>query len=404
MHVMKLFCWCCAAALVVAAPHAVSGQSREPSTRTEAIEQEQAERARTLTPQEPQRFEALVGRVDTVLTRGGSHWYPFFQNSYPGGGFPFGAGYAWFVSRYNTLDVRGSITASGYKRVETEFLAPRIFDRRGTLSVMGGWREATRVPFYGLGTDSSPENRASYGFELPFGSALLTMFPTRRFLMLRGGVEYAQWQLQPGEGRFPSVDARFGRDGLAGVDATVNYLHSQVGVGIDTRLSPLYARRGGFYGVTLHQYSDPDDRFGFRQVEYDAVQHIPILREAWVVSLHGRVSTTSTGNDQRVPFFMTPYLGNGSTLRGYHTQRFRGDNTLLLQAEWRIMVNRFMDTALFYDAGKAVQLRDDLNLKDMKSDVGFGFRLHGPLRTLLRLDVAKGSEGYRFVTAVDPVF
>ena len=33
------------------------------------------------------------------------------------------------------LDVRGSYTILGYKRVEAEFTAPRLFHRRGALSV-----------------------------------------------------------------------------------------------------------------------------------------------------------------------------------------------------------------------------------------------------------------------------
>ena len=49
---------------------------------------------------------------------------------------------------------------------------------------------------------------------------------------------------------------------------------------------------------------------------------------------------------------MLPSVGGGSTLRGFTSRRFRDRNSLLLQAEWRIMVNRFIDTAVFYDAGK----------------------------------------------------
>ena len=39
-------------------------------------------------------------------------------------------------------------------------------------------------------------------------------------------------------------------------------------------------------------------------------------------------------------------------LRGYSSRRFRDQNSLLLQAEWRIMVNRYLDLAFFYDTGK----------------------------------------------------
>lgn len=395
--------WLLAAALAVTAPHAAMAQSSEPATRADAIEESQSEKVKTLTPQMPNRFEVLTGKANQILTRGGPHWYPFFESSYSGGGFPFGAGYSWFVSAYNTLDVRGSLTISGYKRIESEFLAPRLFARRGTLSVLGGWREATAVPFYGLNATSS-ENRLSYGFKQPFGSALLTLRPTRRLLVVHGGVEYSQWKLQPGEGNFPSIDDIFTPGTLPGLGAKVNYLHTQVGAGFDWRGSPAYARRGGSYGVTFHDYADKDDRFGFREITYEAIQHVPILREAWVLSFRGLVTTSYSDPGQRIPFFMTPYIGNGSTLRAYNTKRFRGDNTMLMQGEWRIMINRFMETAFFYDTGKAVERREDLNFDDLKSDYGVGYRLHSVFRTLLRFDVAHGSEGFRFVTSVEPVF
>ena len=62
----------------------------------------------------------------------------------------------------------------------------------------GGWREATEVPFYGLG-DTRADNRVSYGFKQPYVSGLLTLKPTRKLLVVSGGIEYTQWKLQPGE-------------------------------------------------------------------------------------------------------------------------------------------------------------------------------------------------------------
>ena len=67
-------------------------------------------------------------------------------------------------------------------------------------------------------------------------------------------------------------------------------------------------------------------------VQYEAVQHVPILREAWVLSFHGRVQSAIDKVGQETPFFMLPALGGGSTLRGYTSRRFHDRNTLLLQA------------------------------------------------------------------------
>ena len=165
--------------------------------------------------------------------------------------------------------------SSSYKLAEAEFNSPRLFDRRGELTVLGGWRDATQVAFHGLGMNTSSGDRANYGFEQPFGSALLTIRPTRRLFMVRGGFEASRWDLKSGTGTAPSVDEVYTPESLPGLGTTTTYLHSQATVGFDSRPAGGYARRGGFYGVTGHDYTDSDDAFGFRQVDYEAIQHIP---------------------------------------------------------------------------------------------------------------------------------
>src|SRR4030095_12888468 len=152
-----------------------------------------------------------------------------------------------------------------------------------------------------------------------------------------------------------------------------------------------------FYGVTGHDYYDRDDGLGFRQVDYEVIQHLPILRETWVLSLHGLAQTTWGKQDQQVPFFLLPSLGGGSNLRGYSSWRFRDRHSMLLQAEWRIMANRFFETAVFYDAGKVAGRPADLDFNGLKSDYGFGARFHTPLSTVLRIDVARSNEGTQLV-------
>jgi len=391
-------------ALVVGGVTSVSAQEPEPATRAAVIEQEQSEKAKDLQPYVPDKFEALANRFEAILTGGVPQWHPFLDSAYAGGGFTLGLGYLHFVSPYNQIDLRGSYSALGYKRLEAEFSAPRLFHRRGELTVLGGWREATQARFYGIGMDTSQDDRTSYDFRQPRASASLTFWPTRRLWMLNGGAELSQWSQRPGEGNNPSVDVVYTPQELPGLGTTTTYLHSQGTVGFDWRPAQGYARRGGFYGVTLHDYADNDEKFGFRQVDYEVIQHFPILREAWVISLHGLAQTTYTKSDQQIPFFMLPSVGSGSTLRGFKSQRFRDQNSLLLQAEWRIMVNRFVDTAVFYDAGKVTARRSDLNFEGLKSDFGFGARFHGPFATPLRVELAHGSEGLAFVFVAHPAF
>jgi hypothetical protein len=391
-------------AVLAGAAAPVVAQEPEAPTREAAIEQAQAEKVDTLHPYVPGKLERLTNRAEDILVNGMPRWHPFFDSAYYGGGVTLGVGYAHHVSPYNLLDVRGSYTDLGYKRVEAEFSAPRLFHRRGELSLLGGWREATQAAFYGFGMGTSKDDRSDFDFQQPYGSATLTLRPTRRLLILRGGMELSQWSQRPAKGEFPSVETVYTPATLPGLGTRTTYLHSQGTAGFDWRTSPGYSRRGGFYGVTVHDYADKDERFGFRQVDYEAIQHVPILREAWVVSLRAIAHTTYSRTDQQVPFFLLPYVGSGSTLRGFTSHRFRDRNGLTLQAEWRIMANRFMDTAVFYDAGKVAARRADLDLNGLKSDYGFGVRLHGPFATPLRIEVARSPEGLRLIFATSPIF
>ena len=116
--------------------------------------------------------------------------------------------------------------------------------------------------------------------------------------------------------------------------------------------APGYSRRGGFYGVTLHDYTDRDKEFGFRQVDYEVDPARPDPARG-LGDLAPRLVQTTLRQGRSAD----PVLHAARTWAADHAARLQQlplprSNSLLLQAEWRIMVNRFMDTAVFYDAGK----------------------------------------------------
>jgi hypothetical protein len=315
-----------------------------------------------------------------------------------------GVGYRRHVSAYSLIDVRGSFTVKGYKRVEGAFMAPRLFDRRGSLTIIGGWRDATRVGFYGIGINTSINDRTNYRFTQPYGTATFDLWPARKLLLLHGGVELSRWDIKPGKGDEPSTDTVYTPETLPGLGTSTTYLHSEATVALDSRPAPGYARRGGYYGVSFHDYHDQDGRYGFRRTDYEAIQHVPILREAWVLSLHGELQLANAANNQTVPFFMLPALGGGSSLRGFASWRFRDLNSLLLSADWRVIANRFLDMALVYDAGRVAAHRSDLTSAPLKSDYGVGFRFHGPMTTPLRVEFVGGNEGLSVVFSAKAAF
>ena len=68
------------------------------------------------------------------------------------------------------------------------------------------------------------------------------------------------------------------------------------------------------------------------------------------------------------------------------------------------MASPFLDTAIFYDAGKVGPHRSDLDFDGLKHDYGFGIRFHGPVSTPVRFEIAHGSEGFVFVAATSSAF
>src|SRR6185436_18561154 len=140
---------------------------------------------------------------ENTLLNGTTKWHPFFEGAYSGSGFAPGVGYVQHVSPYSTVDVRGNMSIRGYKVAEAEFISPRLFHRRGELSVIGGWKEATQVGFYGIGTDTSTADRADFAFELPYAGARLKLRPTRNAVVLGGGADVARWSFTTPTGIAP---------------------------------------------------------------------------------------------------------------------------------------------------------------------------------------------------------
>jgi hypothetical protein len=267
-----------------------------------------------------------------------------------------------------------------------------------------GWRDATQVGFYGLGMQTNQDDRTNFRFQQTYADGHLTFRPVWWF-PIQASVGGEHWDSKQGKGNFPSIETMHTPQTAPGVGSNPTYLHTQVAAGIDWRSpSPGYTRRGGLYQATLHDYrSNQGGIYSFRRLDGDIIQHIPLYRETWVLALRGSAATTLNDNDL-IPYFLLPALGDGSTLRAFDTDRYRDRHSLLMTGEFRWLPGRAIDMAFFYDAGKVASRRSDLDFKGLKSDVGVGIRFHGLLATPLRIDFAVGNEGIKMVISAAAPF
>jgi surface antigen Omp85-like protein len=227
---------------------------------------------------------------------------------------------------------------------------------------------------------------------------------TVKYVVFGAGATYEDYSMGSGQGTVPSIEEIFTPDTAPGLGVSPKYLHTTASAGLDSRPAAGYARRGSLVEVRYHNYADQDKTYSFDRADGEIVQHIPILRENWVISLHGLVQTTLNDSDQ-VPYFLLPSLGSGSTLRAFPSWRFRDRHSLLMSGEFRWIPNRLaIDMAFFFDTGKVAPRWDDLGFKGLKNNGGVGIRFHGPMATPLRVDFAKGSEGINIVFSGNAAF
>ena len=116
------------------------------------------------------------------------------------------------------------------------------------------------------------------------------------------------------------------------------------------------------------------------------------------------MTLTSTDAGNEVPIVLAPFLGSGSTLRGFSNRRFSDRNRVLLSGEYRWRPSRYLDMALFLDAGQVAPNRNDFDVSSFETAWGLGARFHGPNFNALRIEVARSREGVRLVFAGSQAF
>lgn len=371
-------------------------------TRAEAQASQEAAKAKTLTPQQLTKWEQrFVGFKDGFIEPQGIGGA--FGSIYTGSWLALGPSYRRILSEETTLFARGMYSLKGYALGDVSISSLGLADGRVDLHLLARWLDAKDVPYYGLGPDTSLEDKANFRFQQTSGVASVNLRPIR-FVVLSGAAGYEGYDTRPGKGRTPSIEQHFDLITAPALGEDPKFVRLRIGGGIDSRTSPGYSRRGGLYRADLNTYRDTTGSRDFDQLDLNAVQHVPFFRENIVLSLRGRVQTV-LDEDAVVPYFLLPAIGGGNTLRGFSSMRFRGLHSVLLSGEYRWTPNRWaLDMALFVDTGKVAMDRSALDLNHLKTNVGVGVRFHSPLATPLRLELARGSEGWRFIFASSAAF
>ena len=376
-------------------------------TRADVIRQEQAAKQQALEPPRPNGAERFIERLEHwgLITGAPRGVYPWFGSVYSGGGFAAGAGVRKPFGDDGAVNVFGGYSIAGFSRAQADLALPTFAGNRARLTVSGRYINAPDVRFFGVGNASRREDQTRFGYTPKGGGARLDI-TGGRYLSVGGGIDLLDIETSTGK-TAPSIEERFSPGNTPGLElSNFTYINSSVHAAFDTRRPLGYSGRGGLYRLRFDDYREREnDLYSFKSVEAEALQLIPILRANWVIALHGVATMTDIADAGSVPYFLLPALGGGSTLRGYPDFRFRDRNRLLMNAELRWTPARFLDMALFYDAGKVAPRRGDLDFDDLKRSYGIGMRLIGMEGYAFRVEVARSREhNARLIVSAGGIF
>ncbi len=384
------------AALIAAATMFLipAGQAMAQDTRAEVIRQEQADKLRVVSPPERNRAEKIIDRLEKWgwLTTEARGFYPVLDSVYSGGGLAAGLGGRTPIGDNGAINWTAAYSINSFWRTQADVTLPSFASNRGRVTLTAGYLDAPDVKYYGIGQDSAKEDKTLFGYA-PFETGGRVDFAINRYVSVGGGANYLDINSFEGPNG-PRIHTRFSPADTPGLDEDeFNYVNSTARAVVDWRRRLGYSGKGGLYRIQFDDFREVDhDHYSFRSLEAEVTQLIPLMRANWVIALRGLATVTDITATEAVPYFMLPSLGGGETLRGFPDLRFRDRHRLVMNAELRWTPARFLDMAVFYDAGKVAAQKGDLDFRDLEDSYGIGMRIIGVKGYAFRVDVARSRE------------
>lgn len=269
-------------------------------------------------------------------------------------------------------------------------------------SVVHRW--APKFDFFGSGPQSLKEDRATFSQRdtLVEGIAGYRVAPP---LSLTGRFGYYRAATGPGKDEeLPQLADVFDPAATPGFGSEADFLRYGAAAVFDARDAAENPHRGGLIAAQWLRYDDRDgSAFRFDRYAVDGRAYLSLGHPQRVLALRAYAVRDDPAGAGRVPFYLTSFLGGSHTLRGYASQRFRGEKLALFQAEYRWEAAPAIELALFADTGAVAATADD-ELDRFRTDGGLGLRLKSHEAVMLRFDLAWSDEGFRFLFRFNPSF
>ncbi len=334
--------------------------------------------------------------------------HPIVRNIVPGGGTGVGLNLRLDSPRgqwHRVFQTTGAISLRDFWVAESSFsmIHPKFGEWNTArdsflFSTYVRARGLPRMPFYGLGPDTSRAN-------------LVDFSENEAFIGMRAINPLSSWFGVGGtfEGILPeiggisstsvrSIDRYFNEATAPGLLTQPNFTHAEV------FLHPHHADPFEFdYRIGYNFFHDTDTgHYSFRRFRADLRHNIYPERSGGqphrdsVLSIRAVLSTSQASAGNAIPFYLQETIGgndiNGDpTLRGFADYRFRGPNLILFQTQYERRIWKAFGILAFYDTGKVTMRRSDLDFSNYRHSYGFGGNFWVGAKVVFRAYVGLGS-------------
>jgi outer membrane protein assembly factor BamA len=392
-----------------------AGDASQASTRLGLFELARRQKDATLWPE---RENPLVVRINRLVDRGllegirtgegNNGWQLLLSGTRPAQGQTFGIGYrrSDLFNDVLTARVTARGTLAGAQLYDGELQVNGLGRSKDTfVNVYSKYERSPNMDYYGLGANSLKENRSRY----QLNTASFEGRAGYRFSRaLNAGVDlgYGAAQTRAGtDEEVPSIETKFDPTTAPGLFDDTRFSSWGAFAAYDFRDLTRGPRNGGSYGIEFKRYIDQDaGTYSHRQLGVEGQQFFPYLNQQRVVALFVKARFAYTGRDDRViPFYLLPNLGGNFELRGFNQYRFYDSNAFMAALEHRWYAFSGLEMALFVDAGKTVPEKGRVDFSGLRYSGGIGLRARVRGAVVLRMDVAHGSEGTRWIWSMSDV-
>jgi surface antigen Omp85-like protein len=332
------------------------------------------------------------------------------------------------------VEFRGKFVISTrfYRRFEAEAYIPSVGDKQTHADIWFAYIHRVRDNFFGFGPNTPETPETNYASEYRTYNALLyrDFTPTLQsgiFVNLTNSNAYngedesqvpisvlfsGQPTVTPITRWLPGLNTNAK---LISYGAFVEYNDRDNERGL-TKGAYLYGRYGSIDGLNNDTFSD----FGWNEYVLDGRAYVPLGSDFTSVALRVYTELLDTKGGSQIPFYLVPWIGGRSKVRGFPNYRYRANNLLLFSIEprrtvWNQAETKGVDVFVFGDAGQVwgdsrsttnpqVLANNQMNSSFWRFTLGGGAQYRLSKNFAFRIDIGHGVEGNQVYFSVSRGF